>query len=367
MPHAEPILVRNENDRPHHWRRFLAALCFMEFYVTFVYAGLAIWDDDPGLSLGAWAEVLQIPWSRIPLLVGAAMLYLCGRGLWRSRRSEKTWLWLGIVIVFLMIVCEVVAAAMWSSRGNPYFAVRSATPIGTAILAGIRSGSVHYVLLAVLGVGVWITRPNNRLLRTTTAPWVYCAAAYCLMSIPGGLLGQDNVAQMIGWAMFQRTSISSFFLLAGFISVALLIATAAALLCRSPLARTGALILAAANIVVVWHIWYPISMLVRIAIRAMMMSLPLSAEIDEGAVWTQHDFLGLFVNPVRLVGPWLLIAIYAWKAPMRMPPDDGTPFPRRFCGKCYYNLHGIEANRCPECGTEFQSSGVKELGVSECA
>ena len=46
---------------------------------------------------------------------------------------------------------------------------------------------------------------------------------------------------------------------------------------------------------------------------------------------------------------------YAWKAPMRKPPDDGTPFPRRFCGKCYYNLHGIEANRCPECGTEFES------------
>ena len=29
MHHAEPILVRNEHDRPQHWRRFLAALCFM--------------------------------------------------------------------------------------------------------------------------------------------------------------------------------------------------------------------------------------------------------------------------------------------------------------------------------------------------
>ncbi len=358
MRHAEPILARHEHDRPHHWRRFLAALCFMEFYVTFVYAGLAIWDDDPGLWFDPAAEVLRLTWIRIPLLVGAAMLYLCGRGLWRGGRSARIWLWLGVVSAFSMFACEVVAGAIWSSSANPYFAPRLATPIGTAILAGFGSGSVHLVLLAVMGVGVWITRPNNRLLLTTTAPWVYCAAAFCFMSIPCGLLGQDNVAQMIGWAMFQRTSISSFFLVAGFISVALLTATAAALLYRSRLARTGALILAAANVVVVWYIWYPTSMLVRIAIQALRMATPLRAEIDESTIWTQFDFLGLFVNPVRLVGPWLLIAIYAWRAPMRQPPDDGTPFPRRFCGKCYYNLHGIEANRCPECGTEFESSGV---------
>ena len=354
MHHAEPILVRNEHDRPQHWRRFVAALCFMEYYVVFVHAGLAIWDDDFGLWFDPTAAVLRLTWPRIPLLVGAAILYLCGRGLWRGGRSTRIWLGLGIVGVFSMVVCEVVAGAIQSSSANPYFAPRLATPIGTAILAGFGSASVHLVLLAVLAAGVWITRPHNRLLRTTTAPWVYCAAAYCLMSIPCGLLGQDNIAQMIGWAMFQRTSISSFFLLAGFISATFLAATAAALLYRSRLARTGALILAAANIVVAWNMWYPISKLVRIAIHALLMSLPLSAEIDEGAVWTQHDFLGLFVNPVRLVGPWLLIAIYAWKVPMRKPPDDGTPFPRRFCGNCYYNLRGIEANRCPECGTGFE-------------
>ncbi len=353
MRHAEPILVRNEHDRPQHWRRFVAALCFMEYYVTFVYAGLAMWDDDPGLFFDPLAGALQISWSRIPLLLGAAMLYLCGRGLWRGGRSEKTWLWLGIAVLFLMIVCEVVAATMWSSSRILIWPPRTPAPIGNAILAGFRSASVHFVLLAVLAVGVWLTRPNNRLLRTTTPSWVYCAVAYCLMSIPCGLLGQDNIAHTIGWALFQWTSNSSFFLMAGFSFALLLLATGAALLYRSRLARTGALILAAANIVGVWYMWYPISMLVRIAIHAMMMAAPLSAGIDEGTIWTKHDFVCLFVNPVRLVGPWLLIAIYAWKAPMRKPPDDGTPFPRRFCGNCYYNLRGIEANRCPECGTEF--------------
>ncbi|MBI4582099.1 MAG: hypothetical protein HY718_20550 [Planctomycetes bacterium] len=46
----------------------------------------------------------------------------------------------------------------------------------------------------------------------------------------------------------------------------------------------------------------------------------------------------------------LLIAIYARRYPMRVPPEDGSPWPRRYCGQCGYNLHGIEAAECPECG-----------------
>ncbi|MCH8881777.1 MAG: hypothetical protein IID34_18065 [Planctomycetes bacterium] len=354
MHHAEPILVRNEHDRPHHWRRFLAALCFMEFYVTFVYAGMAIWDDDPGLWFNPWTIVLEAPWVRIPLLVGAAMLYLCGRGLWRGGRSTRFWLWFGVVSLFLMVACEVVAGATWRSPPSPFFAPPEAPTLGRAIMLGFYLACVHWLLLVVLAFAVWLTRPNNRLLKKTTAPWVYCAAAYCLVSILAGYFGHDSTAFTLAGAMFQWTSNPGFFMLAGFISAALLIATATALLCRRRFARTGALIIAAINIVGVWHNWYPISMLVRIAIRAMWMSQPLAGDIDEGMIWLKRDFVLLFVDPVRLVGPWLLIAIYAWKAPMRKPPDDGTPFPRRFCGNCYYNLHGIEASRCPECGTGFE-------------
>ena len=328
----------------------------MEFYVTLVYAGIAIWDDDPGLWFNSFAIVLEAPWVRIPLLVGAAMLYLCGRGLWRGGRSTRFWLWFGIVSLFLMVACEVVARATWSSPPSPFFAPPEAPPLGDAILVVFYSACVHWLLLVVLAFAVWLTRPNNRLLKKTTAPWVYCAAAYCLVSILVGYFGHDSTALTLAGAMFQWTSNPSVIFLPSVVSAVLLLGTAAALLCRWRFARTGALIIAAVNIVGVWYHWYPLSMLVRLAIHALMMATPLRAQVDESPIWTQYDFLSLFVDPLRLVGPWLLIAIYAWKVPMRQPPDDGTPFPRRFCGNCYYNLRGIEANRCPECGTEFESS-----------
>ena len=136
-------------------------------------------------------------------------------------------------------------------------------------------------------------------------------------------------------------------------AAALLVATACALLFGSRLARTAALVLVAVNIAGAWYRWYPISMLVRTAIRALMMSTPGTADLDTYLV-TQYDFVSLFVDPVPMIGPWMLIALYAHKLPMRGPPDDGTPFPRRFCGNCYYNLHGIADRRCPECGTPMK-------------
>ncbi len=61
----------------------------------------------------------------------------------------------------------------------------------------------------------------------------------------------------------------------------------------------------------------------------------------------------MFVYSVMMAGPWVLIAFYAWRVPMRKPADDGSPYPRRYCGNCYYNLYGVDSQRCPECGVEL--------------
>ncbi len=354
MRHVEPILVRHEHDRPHHWRRFLAALCFMEFYVTFVYAGMAIWDDDPELWFSPLEIVLESPWGRFHLLVGAVMLYVCGRSLWRGGRAERAWLWLGAVTLLSMVACTVVVVVEWSTRPTPAFAFRLAIPTASALDLGFRSGSTYFVLLVVLGVVAWLTRANNAPPRMARAPWVYCATAYCLASIPCGFLGQDGTSTVFYQAVSSLTGQRGASLVADTMCALLLFATGVALLCRWRFARTLALILAAVNVVGVGFNWYPLSWMIRVGVRALMLTVPAALETEPRTLWTQFDLLRLFVDPVRLVGPWLLIAIYAWKATMRQPPDDGTPFPRRFCGKCYYNLHGIEANRCPECGTEFE-------------
>lgn len=350
MPGEVPILIQHEHDRPDHWRRFVAVLCFMEFYVTFVYAGTLIWCDDHSVfSSFAWA--LIYPWIRVLLFAGAVALYVCGRSLWRGKGRGRLWLWLGLTTTFLMALCEVAAVTRLTlTMGYPFLSGPAPT-VGGALWLGLWSGSVHLVLLAVIALSLWATQRNNRLIQTGRQPWILCAATFCFASIPFAIFGEDSTTSVIGQALLSSSRDPTFLVLAYFISVALLLGTGIALLCQWRWARTGALILAAVNITGVWYNWYPISMLVHIAIRMLRIATP-HFPIDEinQRMWTQYDFINLLVDPVRLVGPWLLIAIYAWRVPMRMPPDDGTPFPRRFCGNCYYNLHGIESNRCPECG-----------------
>jgi hypothetical protein len=68
----------------------------------------------------------------------------------------------------------------------------------------------------------------------------------------------------------------------------------------------------------------------------------------------RYAFTKIFVDSVFTAGPWLLIAVFAWRVPMTRLPEDGSPFPRRYCGKCRYNLHGLDTNVCPECGAKLQ-------------
>lgn len=48
----------------------------------------------------------------------------------------------------------------------------------------------------------------------------------------------------------------------------------------------------------------------------------------------------------------LLLIVWAGRSAQSIGfRDDGSPWPRRYCGKCFYNLQGVQSEKCPECGT----------------
>jgi hypothetical protein len=95
--------------------------------------------------------------------------------------------------------------------------------------------------------------------------------------------------------------------------------------------------------------------LVYCSVRTELIAHAVSPDISPWRWILGNDvsFQLLFVNLPANAGPWLLIALYAWRVPMRALPDDGSPYPRRYCARCHYNLHGLDADLCPECGNRL--------------
>ena len=340
MPSTVPIIVQHEHERPRDWQRFVAVLCFMEFYVTFVYAGTSLWSDDPKIFFYPWLSHAA-PWACIAMMGGALLLFVAGRGLWCGRGPEERWLWLGLVSVCVLLALEVLSIGLAQAGFAP-----------TPLHAAQQFASCAYVApLGALILCIPLTHARSRLRETGTAAWVYCAAAFCLASVPGWIFRGHATMASVGYAGWRTTGNYAYVLVAHLANGALPLVTCVALLLRKRTARTAALIVATVVGVSQWYDWYPLSQLVRVATGALRLRHGFP---DIGSrVWTNHDFVSLFVEPVRVIGPWLLIAIYAWRVPMRKPPEDGSPFPRHFCGKCHYNLHGAVSTICPECGSEL--------------
>src|SRR5262249_8419680 len=55
-------------------------------------------------------------------------------------------------------------------------------------------------------------------------------------------------------------------------------------------------------------------------------------------------------GPADMILPLLAIVWSGWRHHDSGIADDGSRWPRRYCGRCFYNLHGLEPDRCPECG-----------------
>lgn len=349
MPSTVPIIVQHEHERPRDWQRFVAVLCFMEFYVTFVYAGAYLWGND--FTIMDYPRLWQAAsWTCVSMICGALLLFVAGRGLWRGECSAERWLWLGLVSVCGLLAMQAVAIAA-SLSGAGANAPPTPVPIWPMCMGLVSSSYV--APLGALILCTQLARSSSRLHGTGTATWVYCAAVFCLGSVPGWIFrGHANLTS-VGYAGWRTTGNYTYILVAHFANAALPLVTCVALLLRWRTARTAALIVATVVGVSQWYDWYLISEYVNLAIGASRLAHGFP---DIGyRVWTNHDFVCLFVEPVRVIGPWLLIAIYAWRVPMRQPPEDGSPFPRHFCGNCHYNLHGTVSTICPECGSEFST------------
>lgn len=328
----------------------------MEFYASFVCYGLTVWNTNGEFYTGPLNIQLSDDRVGIPLVAGTAFIYLCGRGLWRGGRNESRWLYVGIFGLLSIILFEGTVAAMDSmifdsslSPAGLRDVLDAITP--TTLLAGTQAAFFHFPLFVTLSVLWLVTRLNSRWHRNDKSLWIYCAAAYCLAWVPAAAIETSMARMTFDPAMPDFTSIPGSQYAIGIVDVALLVSTAIFLLRGSRIARSTASMMATVNTVAVVTNWFILAWLVNISIDALMYLVPFSTSVDMPYTCTKHDFMWLFVLPAYYVLPWLLIAGYAWRVPMRKPPEDGTPFPRRYCAKCLYNLYGNKSDRCPECGS----------------
>ncbi|HPD32482.1 MAG TPA: hypothetical protein PLL20_21015 [Phycisphaerae bacterium] len=349
MRAASPILVVAEPDKSSgdSWRRFLAVLCFMEFYTGLVRSGTILWeswsDDFSPLSAN------PMFWANAILLFRAFCLYICGRALWFGSKHAGRWVFIALVLTLVTLIW-----VAWSDY-RAFCEIRgSSLPIWPARpwanLSYILRNAVQMVpLLTCFVISLLFRRSATGKGEPHTARWVVLASAWCFaVAVEELLVGNAGA--------FLAFCTQSIHLETGalYVYAAVVAGTGVLLILKAVPARTAALILAAIGVVYAAEESFVLPWLVNIAIHALYLSVPgYPGGLSYRWVHTRQEFLGVFVDSVRLVGPWLLIALYARFVPMRTPPDDGSPYPRRYCRKCLYNLHGLESDRCPECGTEL--------------
>jgi hypothetical protein len=335
------------------WRRFLAILCLMEFYTAFVRGGTMLWESWTGRDSDL--SIIEIPfWVNVLLTLRAASLFACGRALWFESKHTRHWIVLVLVLTLSSILCGTWAA----NQGLVRWGAMTSWAMNwswRAVNIYVLSDSAKMLPVLACLIAAFIAERRRRASRSfAMASWVFVAATWCFASAIAEQM-QAGVASRMG-------AYASFFTMPALVSLAysaLFVLTGLLLIRRSFLARSTALILAAIGATVAAEWTYELPWLFNTAIHALYLSVPgYPGGLPYHWVHTREEFVGACVESVRLVGPWLLIALYARFVPMRTPPDDGSPYPRRYCRKCLYNLHGLESDRCPECGSELALSAT---------
>ena len=322
------------------WRRFVAILCFIFFYEQFVKAGLGLLGQDRPFYLSC-VRPYQF-WIVLTQLIAAVSMYLCGRSLWYNGRFEQWWL----TIALAAVLGSRIIAAYFQEMHWALF------------LYGYHNGIAFPIQralpwLALLSIALWNTRTPALKDRRGRPAWVRAAAAWSLCnsfpfiayvsvyhffheSYP--MQREDHLWEVMeGWLPL----LAAMFLLKG-IRMARLPAIAMMLL--------GVTLCVDA---------YMLTSFVQSSLITLFASVSYSIPQDFSAfplgcsLLNEYLFHMVFVESVLRAGPWLVIAWYVSRLPLRATPEDGSPYPRQYCGSCLYNLHGISATNCPECGCEL--------------
>ncbi len=342
---ARIIIQRGPVDSDH-WPRFVALFCFIFFYAQFVRSGsafcLVAW---PEYRKGDWAIEY---WSILIEVASAIVMYLCGRSLWRKGRFARWWLVAAIVALLGTVAAQTglqESFGYWGSLSGFTFVDTSRFSDGVLLLLGALPW------IAVLTVALARSHSSVMIRQRKRPLWVIVAVAWCLAA---PVLAVTDPPLVYSLASLLRGLDLEF--LAIPLAVLCPILTAFFLLAEVRWARLTALLVAVAYATDFCRYAFVISTLVHAAIEALFLSS--YYPVGEGAspypfgFFLANDwfFQIVFVDLIMWSGPWIVIALYAWRVPMRMRPDDGSPYPRRYCGHCDYNLFGVSSARCPECG-----------------
>lgn len=283
-------------------------------------------------------------------MLRAVALFVCGKSLWFGSK----WLYRYTVMTIVMTLASMVCVTWLEYRtlvSDPTVASVTKSLSWNGVRFILRESGRMTPLVACLGTSLVFQRTRSQKRHFHTSRWVVLAAVWCL-----AVAFVEPLGGAIGYAFEYYATPFHMQSLAPFVYSLPVLLTSLLLLRASFLARSAALIVAAVGVVVAAESAYTVPWLVNMAIHALNLSASgYPGGLPYSWVHTREEFLGVFVQSVALVGPWLLIAVHARFVPMQAPLEDGSPYPRRYCGRCFYNLYGLEADHCPECGRALRS------------